>query len=41
MQTAWGEALFNLYQGNVLIDGEEFTIEVLGGDELPEILLGI
>lgn len=41
MQTAWGEALFNLFEGNVLIDGEEFTIEVLGGEELPEILLGV
>jgi predicted aspartyl protease len=33
MQTARGEARFNLYQ--------EFTIEVLGGDELENILLGV
>ncbi|WP_392533478.1 aspartyl protease [Nostoc sp. C117] len=41
MQTAWGEARFNLYEGTVLLDGEEFTIEVLGGDELDNILLGV
>ena len=39
--TARGEARFNLYQGKVLIDGEEFTTEVLGGDELRVILLGV
>ncbi|MBD2607672.1 aspartyl protease [Scytonema hofmannii FACHB-248] len=41
MQTAQGEARFNLYEGTVLLDGEEFIIEVLGGDELQDILLGI
>ncbi|MEH2251982.1 hypothetical protein [Nostoc sp.] len=41
MQTAWGEARFNLYEGTVLLDGEEFTIEVMGGDELDKILLGV
>lgn len=41
MQTARGEARFNLYEGTVLVDGQEFTIEVLGGDELEEILLGV
>jgi len=41
MQTAWGEARFNLYEGTVLVDGEEFRIEVLGGDELSDILLGV
>lgn len=41
MQTAWGEARFNLYEGTVLLDGEEFTIEVLGGDDLDNILLGV
>ncbi|MEH2300375.1 MAG: aspartyl protease [Nostoc sp.] len=30
MQTAWGEARFNLYEGTVLFDGEEFTREILG-----------
>ncbi|GAB1539899.1 hypothetical protein NUACC21_25670 [Scytonema sp. NUACC21] len=41
MQTAWGEARFNLYQGAVLLDEQQFAIEVLGGDELPDILLGV
>ena len=41
MQTARGEARFNLYEGSVLLDGQEFTIEVLGGDELENILLGV
>lgn len=41
MQTAWGQARFNLYEGCVLLDGEEFIIEVLGGDELQDILLGV
>ncbi|MCC5627639.1 aspartyl protease [Nostoc sphaeroides] len=41
MQTAWGEARFSLYEGTVLLDGEEFTIEVLGGDYLDNILLGV
>lgn len=36
MQTAWGETQFNLYEGTVLLDGEEFTIEALGGDELED-----
>ncbi len=41
METAKGEARFNLYEGNVLIEGEEFTVEVLGGNELENILLGL
>jgi predicted aspartyl protease len=41
MQTAWGETQFNLYEGTVLLDREEFTIEALGGDELEDILLGV
>lgn len=41
MQTARGKAEFKVYAGNVLIDGEEFTTEVLGGDELEDILLGV
>ncbi|KYC41935.1 aspartyl protease [Scytonema hofmannii PCC 7110] len=41
MQTAWGEARFNLYQGIVLLDEQQFTIEVLGGSQLPDILLGV
>lgn len=41
MQTAIGEAEFNLYEGTVLIDGGEFAVSVLGGNELPDILLGV
>lgn len=37
MRTARGEAQFNLYQGTVLLDEEEFIISVLGGS----ISLGI
>ncbi len=41
MRTARGEAQFNLYQGTILLDEEEFIISVLGGDELQDILLGV
>ena len=41
MQTARGEARFNMYQGTVLLDAAEFTIPALGGDELQDILLGV
>ena len=41
MQTAMGEARFSLYEGKVVIDEEEFTVEVLGGNELANILLGV
>ncbi|MBW4505353.1 MAG: aspartyl protease [Scytonematopsis contorta HA4267-MV1] len=41
MQTAWGEARFNIYEGAVILDGQQFTIEVLGGDELQDVLLGV
>ena len=41
MQTARGRSQFNLYQGTVLLDAEEFTIPVLGGDELKDILWGV
>ncbi|KYC41933.1 aspartyl protease [Scytonema hofmannii PCC 7110] len=41
MRTARGEARFNLYQGTILLDGQEYIIPVLGGDELPDILLGV
>jgi len=41
MQTARGEARFSLYEGTVVIEGEEYTVEVLGGNELMNILLGV
>ncbi|MCC5664978.1 hypothetical protein LC653_13875 [Nostoc sp. CHAB 5784] len=31
----------SLYEGTVLLDGEKFTIEVLGGDDQGSILLGV
>ena len=40
MQTARGEELFDIYAGQVVVDGTEFTIPVHVGDFLPEILLG-
>jgi predicted aspartyl protease len=41
MRTARGEAWFNLYQGTILLDKEEFIIPTLTGDELQDILLGV
>ncbi len=41
MQTARGEARFDLYEGTVVLDGQEFTISVLAGDELEDNLLGV
>jgi predicted aspartyl protease len=41
MQTAWGEARFNLYEGIILLGSESFTVEVLGGEEFEDILLGV
>lgn len=41
MQTARGRSQFNLYQGTVLLDEEELTIPILGGDELSDVLLGV
>ncbi len=41
METAKGKEFFSLYQGNVLVDEEQFTVTVLGGDELENILLGV
>ena len=41
MQTARGEGRFNLYQGSIILDTEEFAIPILGGDELQDILLGV
>ncbi len=41
METARGEARFNLYEGKVVIEGEEFTVDILGGNELMNVLLGV
>ena len=41
MQTARGEQFFDIYAGTVIFGGQEFTIPVHVGDELPEILMGL
>jgi len=40
MLTARGNAEFNIYQGKVRIDEQEFDIPVHVGKEVPEILIG-
>jgi predicted aspartyl protease len=40
LATARGDALFDIYEGRVIVDGQEFTVPVHVGDELPEILIG-
>ncbi|MFB2919101.1 MULTISPECIES: aspartyl protease [Aerosakkonema] len=41
MQTARGEAFFDIYEGRVVLDGQEYIILVLAGDGIPESLLGL
>ena len=41
MQTARGEEKFDIYAGQVLLDGREFYIPVVAGYDLPENLLGL
>ncbi|BDA70386.1 unknown protein [Rivularia sp. IAM M-261] len=41
MNTAWGEADFDIYNGTISLDGEQFTIEVLAGNQFEDILLGV
>ncbi|BAZ14041.1 hypothetical protein NIES4071_58810 [Calothrix sp. NIES-4071] len=40
LQTAQGESKFTIYQGKVLIDGQEYEIPVCANNQLTEILLG-
>lgn len=40
MQTAQGHEFFDLYEGKVTIDSQEFTVPVHVGDELPDVLMG-
>jgi predicted aspartyl protease len=40
LATARGDALFDIYEGRVIVDSQEFTVPVHVGDELPEILIG-
>lgn len=41
MRTARGDALFNLYVGTVFFDNQELIVPVLGGEQVPEILIGL
>lgn len=41
VQTAGGKVFLNFYEGNVLIDNEEWIVPVLGGYQVKEILLGV
>jgi len=41
MLTARGTTNFKVYWGTVIFDGQEFTIPVLAGDAISEILLGL
>lgn len=40
LATARGDALFDLYEGRVIIDGQELIVPVHVGEDLPEILIG-
>ncbi len=40
MQTARGDALFDIYEGRIIIDGQELIVPVHVGQDLPEILIG-
>ena len=41
MKTAQGETDFKIYAGVVQIDGEEFTVPILAGEGIPEIIIGL
>ncbi|MCL1470808.1 aspartyl protease [Argonema antarcticum] len=41
MQTARGEEFFDIYEGRVVLDGQEYIIPVLAGGDIPESLLGL
>ncbi|MBD2498474.1 aspartyl protease [Nostoc sp. FACHB-280] len=41
MQMVRGEAIFDIYEGKVKLDGQEYIIPVLAGDGIPEPLLGL
>src|SRR5689334_9861643 len=41
MQMARGEASFNIYEGKVKLDGQEYIIPVLAGEGISEPLLGL
>lgn len=41
MKTAQGVGLFDIYEGQVIIDSREFIVPVHVGKDLPEILIGV
>jgi predicted aspartyl protease len=41
LKTARGEAIFRVYAGRVIVDGQEFTIPVIATQNIPENLLGL
>lgn len=41
MQMARGEAFFNIYEGKVRLDEQEYIIPVLAGEGISEPLLGL
>ncbi|HAG79819.1 MAG TPA: aspartyl protease [Cyanobacteria bacterium UBA12227] len=41
MQMARGEEFFDIYEGRVLVDGQEYIIPVLAASGIPESILGL
>lgn len=41
MQTARGEEFFDLYEGRILLDNQEYIVPVHVGAGIPEVLLGL
>ncbi len=41
LYTARGISKFDVYEGNISLDGENFNVEVLGSDDIENILLGV
>ena len=40
METARGDAFFDIYEGRMVVDGEEVTIPIHVGEEVPNYLIG-
>lgn len=40
LRTAQGESKFSIYQGKILLDGQEYEIPVYANNQLTETLLG-
>ncbi|MEB3182015.1 MAG: aspartyl protease [Nostocaceae cyanobacterium] len=41
METARGEGYFDIYEGRIVLDEQEYIIPVVVGDGIPEPLLGL